>query len=388
MNKKICVVTSTRAEYGLLRPLIKRINDDSELTLLLAVTGSHLSYKFGHTVDEIIKDNFPIDKSIEIPLETNSSLAMANSMSFALSAFSQYFFQKKPDMVVILGDRYEAFAIATAAALCKIPISHIHGGETTEGALDEFFRHSITKMSYLHFTSCETYRQRVIQLGENPKRVFNVGALGIENIKKLRLLDLEAVAKIINIDVTKPYCMITFHPVTLDENTAEEQFSQLLKAIDKYENIQFIFTKANSDTDGDKINKLIDDYAKRKENVRAFFSLGVINYLSAMKYSKMVIGNSSSGIIETPSFKIPTINIGDRQKGRIQATSVINCLPFAEDISSAIDTAFIADYSNSVNPYEGKDTSQDIINIIKNAFSNDRITLKKSFYDIIDNPIS
>ncbi len=381
MNKKICVVTTTRAEYGLLRSLITRINDDKDLTLLLAVTGTHLSQKFGHTVDEIIKDNFPIDRCIEIPLETDGSLAMTNTMSAALTAFSEYFEERKPDMVVILGDRYEAFAIASAAAVCRIPISHIHGGETTEGAFDEFFRHCITKMSYLHFTSCEDYRRRVIQLGEHPDRVFNVGALGIENIKKLELLSLDEVAEIIGIDKNKPFCMVTFHPVTLESNTAEEQFVELLDALDSFEEMQFIFTKANSDTDGEKINKLIDEFSETRQNIQAFYSLGVVKYLSAMKYSKMVIGNSSSGIIETPSFCIPTINIGDRQKGRIQADSIINCLPQNKSIISAIEKALSNEYSNTVNPYEGKNTSHDILEIMKETLNSTSINLKKSFYD-------
>lgn len=381
MNKKICVVTTTRAEYGLLRSLITRINDDKDLTLLLAVTGTHLSQKFGNTVDEIIKDNFPIDRCIEIPLETDGSLAMANTMSAALTAFSKYFEERKPDMVVILGDRYEAFAIASAAAVCRIPISHIHGGETTEGVFDEFFRHCITKMSYLHFTSCEDYRRRVIQLGEHPDRVFNVGALGIENIKKLELLSLDEVAEIIGIDKNKPFCMVTFHPVTLESNTAEEQFVELLDALDSFEEMQFIFTKANSDTDGEKINKLIDEFSETRQNIHAFYSLGVVKYLSAMEYSKMVIGNSSSGIIETPSFCIPTINIGDRQKGRIQADSIINCLPQNKSIISAIEKALSSDYSNTVNPYEGKNTSHDILEIMKETLNSTSINLKKSFYD-------
>ncbi len=378
----ICVVTTTRAEYGLLRPLIKKINEDAETELSLIVSGTHLSDKFGHTIDEIIKDGFPIAKTIEIPLDTDSSVSMAESISSTLTSFSKYLSKAKPSLLVILGDRYEAFAVATAASVCRIPIAHIHGGETTEGAMDEFFRHSITKMSYLHFTSCEAYRQRVIQLGESPNRAFNVGALGIENIKKLELLSNEEIVDILGIDKNIPYCMITYHPVTMENSTVQEQFGNLLIALDNFTNMQFVFTKANADIDGDKINEMIDEYSSKHENIRAFFSLGVIKYLSALKYSKMIIGNSSSGIIEAPSFDIPTINIGDRQKGRIQAKSIINCVPDKNKIISSINNALTCDYTGTENPYEGKNTSFVILSTIKNIFNEDKINLKKTFYDI------
>ncbi len=386
MMKSICVVTGSRAEYGLLRPLIKLIDEDKDLNLQLVVTGMHLSPEFGFTYKEIEKDGFKIDEKIEALLSSDSAMGISKSMGLTMIGFADCFSRLRPDMVIILGDRYEAFAATSAATVAKIPVAHLHGGETTEGAFDEGFRHSITKMSYLHFTSTEKYRKRVIQLGEEPSRVFNVGAIGIENIKKLELFNKDEIEKAIDFKLDKDFAMVTFHPVTLESSTAEVQFKELLRALDEMQNLKIIFTKANSDTDGRIINQLIDEYvAKNKDKAIAFTSMGVLRYLSAMKYCNLVIGNSSSGIIEAPSFKIPTINIGDRQKGRIQADSVINCKPITSEVLAAINLALSKEFKEKIkdieNPYGNGEVSNKIISIIK-EFDFHNIGLKKTFYDL------
>lgn len=387
IKKNICVITGTRAEYGLLSPLIKKISIDDSLNLQLVVTGAHLSPEFGLTYKEIEKDGFKIDKRIEIILSSDTSVAINKSMGLAMISFSEYFEESKPDLVIVLGDRYEIFAATTAAAISKIPIAHIHGGETTEGATDEFLRHSITKMSYLHFTSAKEYRNRVIQLGEEPERVFEVGALGVENIKTMNLMDIKELEDSIGFKLDKPYGLVTFHPVTMEDGKAKEQFEELLKALDNFKNMKFIITKANSDSDGRIINKLIDEYSiNNKEKVISFTSMGKLRYLSAMKYCSLVIGNSSSGIIEAPSFNVPTINIGDRQKGRIQAKSVINCEPNFNDIKKAIVLALNTNFNDEIrkceSPYGSGQTSNEILKIIKDYLINNKINLKKSFYNI------
>lgn len=382
--KKVCVVTGTRAEYGLLYPVLKKINNDSELSLQLVVTGTHLSPEFGYTISEIEKDGFNISSKIEILLSSDTSVGVCKSMGLANISFSETFDRLKPDIVILLGDRFETFCAASVATVCNIPIAHLHGGETTEGAFDEAFRHSITKMSYLHFTSTEAYRKRVIQLGEDPKRVFNVGALGVENIKRIKLLDKESLEKKLDFNLNDKLFLITFHPTTLEKNTSKNQFSEILKALDNF-NAKLIFTKANSDKDGRIINYMIDEYVKNRNNAIAFKSMGILNYLSAMKYSSLVIGNSSSGIIEAPSFKIPTINIGDRQRGRIQAESVINSKPLYHDIRLAIERGISKEFNNYIkdmtNPYGNGNTSQKVIDIIKRTLE-DKIKIKKTFYDI------
>lgn len=385
--KKICIVTGTRAEYGLLRPLIDKINKDEDIELQLVVTGMHLSKEFGYTYKQIEEDGYKIKEKINILSNSDDSVSISEAMSKAILEFSKCFIRLKPDIIVLLGDRYEIFSVASAATVLRIPITHINGGETTEGAFDEAYRHSITKMSYLHFTSTEEYRKRVIQLGECPERVFNVGALGVENIKNIKLLSKAELEKSINFSFDKNVALITFHPVTLENNTAVEQFNELLSAIDEVNDLKIIFTKANSDTDGMKINKLIDNYVEHNQDKAiAFTSMGILKYLSAMKYCSFVLGNSSSGIAETPSFKIPTINIGDRQKGRIQALSVINCEPKKENILNSINIALSFEFKSKLydikNPYEGTNTSEKIIKTIKDFLLNNKINLKKKFYDI------
>lgn len=384
--KKICIITGTRAEYGLLKPLMKKIDNDEELELQIIATGMHLSPEFGLTYEEIENDNFKIDEKIEILLSSDTEIGISKSMGLAMISFSESFQRLKPDMIVVLGDRYEIFAAVSVASVARIPIAHLHGGETTEGAFDEGFRHSITKMSYLHFTSTEKYRKRVIQLGENPERVYNVGSIGVESILTLNLLSKDELEKSIKFEFKDKVALVTFHPVTLEDDTAKIQFKNLLNALNTIKDLRIIFTKANSDTAGRIINKMIDEYASsNKKNTIAFISMGQLRYLSAMKYANIVIGNSSSGIIEAPSFKIPTVNIGDRQKGRVQSKTTINCNTTEEEIKKAIDKALSREFNQiikqEVNPYERTNVSDKIVNIIKINLE-DKIKLKKSFYDL------
>lgn len=384
--KKVCVVTGTRAEYGLLKPLIERINNDNELELQLIATGMHLSPEFGLTYKAIEEDGYIINEKIEILLSSDTSVGISKSMGLATISFSEAFERLKPDMIIVLGDRYEIFAVCSAAVVAKIPVAHLHGGETTEGAFDEAFRHSITKMSYLHFTSTEEYRKRVIQLGENPSRVFNVGAIGVENINTLDFLKKDELEGSIDFKLDKPFGLVTFHPVTLENSTSYEQVMELFDALDSIEDMKFIITKANSDSDGRIINKAIDEYViKNKDKVIAFVSMGYKRYLSAMKYCEMVIGNSSSGIIEAPTFKKATINIGDRQKGRTQARSVLNCNPIKGDIIESINYARSNEFKEVLkdvkNPYFNGKTSEKILFEIKKCLNGD-IDIKKSFYNI------
>jgi GDP/UDP-N,N'-diacetylbacillosamine 2-epimerase (hydrolysing) len=383
-KKKICVVTGTRAEYGLLFWLLKEIEADKDLELQLIVTGMHLSPEFGLTYKEIEKD-FKINKKIEMLLSSDSHVGISKSMGLAQIGFAEAYEDLKPDMLVVLGDRYEIFSAVSSAMIANIPISHIHGGETTEGAFDEAIRHSITKMSHLHFTSTSKYKKRVIQLGENPKRVFNVGAMCIESIKKLKLLTKKEFEKSIDFKLNKKNILVTFHPATLENATAKEQFQELLNAIDKLENTHVIFTKANSDKDGRVINKMIDEYiTKNSNNSIAFASLGHLRYLSALQFVDATVGNSSSGLLEAPSFKIGTINIGDRQKGRIKAFSVIDSKPRKKEIEEAFKKLYSKEFQQSlkkvINPYDNGSTSQKIKETIKKTSLKN--LLKKSFHDI------
>ena len=382
--RKICVVTSTRAEYGLLYWLLKEIEADSELKLQLIVTGMHLSPEFGLTYKEIEKE-FKIDKKIEILSGSHTSLDICAEMARVYEKFASALAELKPDILVLLGDRYEIFGVAGVASIMQIPIAHIHGGETTQGAFDEAFRHSITKMSHIHFAATNEYANRIIQLGEDPSRVFNVGGPGIENIKKLNLLNKDEFEKSIKFKLAKKNILITFHPVTLENSSAREQFNELLNALDELEETNFIFTKANSDTDGDVINKMIDEYvSENPQKAVAFASLGQLRYLSAIKFVDIVLGNSSSGLLEVPSFKKATINIGDRQKGRARASCVIDVRPVKEEILAAIKRAYSKEFEqtlkDTINPYDGGNPSKKMVKILK-EIKLDGI-LKKKFYDI------
>ena len=382
--RKICVVTSTRAEYGLLYWLLKEIEADSELKLQLIVTGMHLSPEFGLTYKEIEKE-FKIDKKIEILSSSHTSLDICAEMARVYEKFAPALAELKPDILVLLGDRYEIFGVAGVASIIQIPIAHIHGGETTQGAFDEAFRHSITKMSHIHFAATNEYANRIIQLGEEPSRVFNVGGPGIENIKKLNLLNKDEFEKSIKFKLAKKNILITFHPATLENSSAREQFNELLNALDELEETNFIFTKANSDTDGDVINKMIDEYVRQNpQKAAAFVSLGQLRYLSAIKFVDIVLGNSSSGLLEVPSFKKATINIGDRQKGRARASSVIDVRPIKEEILAAIKRAYSKEFEqtlkDTINPYDGGNPSKKMVKILK-EIKLDGI-LKKKFYDV------
>ena len=385
--KRIGIMTGTRAEYGLLKSLMQEINKDNDLELYLIVSGMHLSPEFGMTYKEIEEDGFEINAKVEMLLSSDSPAGISKSIGLGVIGFADEFQRADLDMLILLGDRYEALSAAISAMVMRIPIAHLHGGELTEGAIDEGIRHSITKMSYLHFTSTEQYRNRVIQLGENPERVFYVGALGVENIKKINLMTKEELEKSIHFEIDENTVVVTYHPVTLENNTVEEQFLNLLEVLDRNPKIRMIFTKANADTNGRIVNELIDKYAaQNSERACAYMSLGQKRYLSALKYCRIVIGNSSSGIIEAPSFGKPIINIGDRQKGRICADSVINCGYTQQEIQQAMETALTEEFENKArncrNPYEKENTAANIISVIKDYLLNDKIKLKKGFYDI------
>jgi UDP-hydrolysing UDP-N-acetyl-D-glucosamine 2-epimerase len=365
---------------------MKAVQDDVAFELQIIVTGMHLSPEFGLTYKEIEKDGFVINEKVEMLLSSDSDAGITKSTGLGMIGFADAFVRLKPDLVILLGDRFETFAAATAAYLAKIPIAHLHGGEVTEGATDEGLRHAITKMSYFHFTSTEAYRKRVIQLGESPERVFNVGAIGIDNIKQLQLLSKEQLEDNLEFKLDKPFVLVTYHPVTLENNSAEAQFNELLKAFMGFKDLRIIFTKPNADANGRVIISLIDKFVS--ENISraiAFTSLGQLRYLSLMQFTTAVVGNSSSGIIEAPSFGIPTVNIGDRQKGRERAESVIDCGYTEDEIKNALNQALSTDWQKKSKGFEnvygdGK-TTQRIVENLKNI---DRISLKKPFYDLLN----
>jgi GDP/UDP-N,N'-diacetylbacillosamine 2-epimerase (hydrolysing) len=386
MKKNVCILTATRAEYGLLKPIILRFMAKDCFEVRLVVTGSHLSPEFGMTFQEIERDLVPIDKKIEILLSSDTPSSISKSMGLAILGFADYFSDYRPDLLIVLGDRYETLSVCCAAMNERIPIAHLYGGESTEGAVDEACRHAITKLSYLHFTSTENYRNRVIQLGEDPSRVFNVGALGVENVLNQTLLERVELERRLNFELRDPYVVVTYHPVTLEAENNGPRFQALLDALDSFPKINILFTKANADAGGRIINEMIDEYVSKHINAKCVASLGVKLYLSAVKYSAAVIGNSSSGIVEVPSFHVPTINIGDRQKGRLMAESVVNCIPLKDSIINAIERVFSDQFLRNIlrvsNPYEKDGTSRSIVNKIENFLLYTGINLKKTFYDI------
>ena len=384
-KRKVCVITGTRAEYGLLYWLIKEIEGSEELDLQLIVTGMHLSPEFGLTFQQIEKDGFIIDRKIEMLLSSDTAAGISKSMGIAMLGFADAFEELSPDLIVILGDRYEMLSAASAAMVACIPIAHIHGGETTEGVFDESIRHSITKMSFLHFTAAEIYRQRVVQLGEQPDRVFNVGALGLDNIQKLNLLERHEFEESINFKLAKHNLLVTFHPATLEENTAKTQINELLLALGQQKDAHFIFTKTNSDPSGRIVNQKIDTFVQKyPEKAVSYSSLGQLRYLSAMKFVDGVIGNSSSGLIEAPSFKLGTVNIGDRQRGRIKSSNVIDCLPNKDSINEAISRLYSKEFQSELkkvtNPYGSPGASKKVVQLLINHPWD--MDLKKSFYDL------
>ncbi len=386
MKKRVCVLTATRAEYGLLRPVIQKLRTYESLDVRVVATGAHLSPEFGLTYREIEQDGIPIDRKIEILLSSDTPSSISKSMGLALLGFADYFSELQPDLLVVLGDRYETLAVCCAAMNQRIPIAHLYGGETTEGAVDEAYRHAITKLSYLHFTSTEQYRKRVIQLGEDSSRVFNVGALGVENILKEPLLSKQELEKSLGFSLGERYVVVTYHPVTLETEASEVGFKALLGALDAFPDLGILFTKANADADGRIINELMDAYVSCRSNAIAVASLGMKRYLSAVKHSAAVIGNSSSGIIEVPSLHVPTVNIGDRQKGRLMADSVINCKPTTKDIADALHYALSEEGKNKSasvhNPYGAGDTVKLVCETIHQHVLADSHPLKKIFHDL------
>ena len=383
--RKICVVTGTRADYGLLTPLLHEIKNDKDLELQLVVTGMHLSPEFGSTYKEIEKE-FKIDRKIEILLSSDSSVGVSKAMGLANISFSETFQESKPDILVVLGDRFEIFSAVSTAMILRIPIAHLSGGELTEGAIDDSIRHSITKMSHLHFVATQEYKNRVIQLGENPNRVYNYGEAGLDNIINLKLLSKGNFEKSINFILDKQSLLVTYHPTTLDViEKVEEDFKNILEVLDELENTSLIFTKANSDEGGRLINNMIDNYIKTSsKKAIAFTSLGQLRYLSALQYVDAVFGNTSSGIVEAPSFKIGTINIGTRQKGRVQALSVINSTNEKQSIQNAIGKLYSDEFKSQlkgvINPYGKGKSSYNTKEVLKNIDLENII--RKSFWDM------
>lgn len=379
---KICVVTGSRAEYGLLYWLMKEIQDDHELALQIIATGMHLSPEFGLTYKVIEEDGFKIDVKVEMLLSSDTSVGIAKSIGLGVIGFADALELLRPDILVLLGDRYEILAASQAALIAKIPVAHIAGGDTTEGAFDEAIRHSITKMSHLHFVTNEVSAQRVRQLGEDPAHIYVVGSPGIDQIKRLKLLGREELEQDIDFKFKAKNLLITFHPVTLGCRSSDSDFQKLLNALDGLsDEIGLIFTKPNADTEGRLLMKMIDSYVTAHPNTRAYTSLGQLRYLSIIAQVDAVVGNSSSGLYEVPSFKKATVNIGERQKGRLQASSVINCIADTESIVKSINEAFVRDCSNTVNPYGNGDSSQRIITEIK-KITDYKPLLKKHFFDL------
>ncbi len=380
--KKICVVTGTRAEYGLLRWVMDGISKSKTLDLQIVVTGMHLSPEFDLTYKAIENDGFKINKKIELLMSSDSPIGISKSIGLGLMSFPEAFKDLKPELILVLGDRFEILSAVISAMICRIPIGHISGGEATEGLIDESIRHSITKMSHLHFVAAEEYRSKVVQLGESPKRVFLVGGLGIDNILKLKLLNRNELEKSLNFRLGKNNLLVTFHPVTLENQTSEAQIKELLRALNKLKDTKIIFTMPNADTNGRIIFDLIKEYVKKNDNSKAFTSLGQLRYLSCVKHCDGVVGNSSSGISEIPSFKKGTINIGDRQKGRLKAKSIIDCSPNYKSISNALKKLYSNSFKEKLkvveSPFGNGGASKLIVQTLKRQNLNN--ILKKSFY--------
>lgn len=383
--KKVCFITGSRAEYGLLRWLMELVNQNDKFTLQIVVTGMHLVEEYGLTYKEIENDGFIINHKVEMLLASDTSSSISKSTGLGLCGFSDAYNVLKPDAIIVLGDRYEIFSACIAAMFAKIPIGHIHGGEKTLGSYDESIRHAITKMSWWHFVATAEYKKRVIQLGENPERVFNVGGLGVDSIKKYKLLLKKDLMERTSIKFFEKNLLITYHPVTLEDNSSEKQFSNLLKALNKLKNTKLIFTLPNADSNSQVIKNMIVDYVALNRKQSIFFSsLGQVNYYSILQYVDGVIGNSSSGLLEVPTFKIGTINIGDRQAGRIKARSVIDCKATFSSITDAIEILYSENFKKKLNyvknPYGFGKASDKIIEILSHSkFKNN---IKKEFYDL------
>jgi GDP/UDP-N,N'-diacetylbacillosamine 2-epimerase (hydrolysing) len=384
MSRKVCVVTGSRADYGLLRWVMEGIRQATDLQLQVVATGMHLSPRFGLTQREIENDGFKIDFQVDMQLDSDSPAGIARSMGIGLSGFGRALEDLRPDLMLALGDRFEIFAAVAAALVARVPVGHLHGGETTEGSFDEALRHSITKMSHLHFVAAEEYRRRVIQLGEAPERVFLVGGLGIENILKLPLLDRPALEAALGFELKRRNLLVTFLPATLDKESAESQFAELLAALELLKDTRLIFTMPNADPGGGALLEMVEQFVARNENARASTSLGQLLYLSCMRHVDGVVGNSSSGLCEAPSLRTGTINIGDRQRGRLKAASVIDCPADRKTIAAALQRLYSAEFqemlTNVRNPYGESAASGKIVPILQ-TYPLETI-LKKSFYDL------
>ncbi len=387
--RKICVITGSRADYGLLRWLMQGIKDDFDMHLQIIVTGMHLSSEFGLTYKVIEQDGFQIDQKVEILTESDTSVGIAKSIGLGLIGFADALNELKPDLIVVLGDRFEIFSAVSAAHVARIPVAHLHGGETTEGSIDEAFRHSITKMAHLHFVAAETYRRRVMQLGECPENIFLVGGLGVDSIKRLHLLDKKTLENILTLKFYTKNLLITFHPVTLEKETSEDQMKELLAALSTLKDTQLIFTLPNADTDSRILIKLIESFVREHDNARVYSSLGQLLYLSVLAQCDGMVGNSSSGLIEAPSLNKATINIGDRQRGRLQSKSVINCEPKRRNIINAFKKLYSIEFQEILketkNPYGDGGASEKILKVLKSHSIKNII--KKSFYDFPDTGI-
>ena len=384
MTRKICVVTGSRADYGLLRSVMQGIKNDPNLIIQVIATGMHLSPTFGLTYKEIESDGFFIDEKVEVITEIDTPEEISQSIAKGITGCAKAFNRLEPDLILLLGDRYEIFSAAIAAHVALIPIAHIHGGELTGGALDEAFRHSISKMSSLHFVAAEEYKKRLIQLGENPKNIYLAGGLGVDSIKKHKLLNKHELENKLNIKFLDKSLLITFHPVTLDIESSEFQFKELLKALSNFKDTTLIFTMPNADTGGRKLINMVEEFVIENKNAKAFTSLGQLLYFSCILNMDGVVGNSSSGVLEVPSFKKATVNIGDRQLGRLQAESIINCKPLKKDILNAIEKLYSSSFQTLLdrvtNPYNGTGVNEKIIEVL-GAISLYGI-IKKYFYDL------
>ncbi len=377
--RKIAVFTGTRAEYGLLYWLLKDLQEDPEIELQLLVSAMHLSPEFGMTYQQIETDGFTITEKVEMLLSSDSAVGTAKSIGLGVLGFADALERMKPDVLVVLGDRFEALAVAQAAMILRIPIAHIHGGEITEGAYDDAIRHAITKLSLLHFTSTEAHRNRVIQLGEHPSRVFNVGAVGLDHLQRSKMFSLAELSASLNFKLEQPYFLVTYHPVTLASEPAKASFENLLKALDAFPQHQIILTYPNADDGGREIIPLLEAYAKQQPSrVLAIPSLGQKRYLSAVKHAAAVVGNSSSGIIEVPSFKVPTVNIGERQRGRLAAESVFSCSSNTAAIIETLQLGLKSNLTQVVNPYGKGKASEAILKQLKVA----DLSVVKTFYDL------
>ncbi len=385
MTRRICVVTGSRAEYGLLRGVMTAINDAPDLALQVVATGMHLSPEFGLTYREVERDGFSIARRVEMLLSSDTPSGVAKSMGVGLIGFADALRELSPDIVLVLGDRFEIFAAVAAALVARIPVAHIHGGETTEGAFDEAIRHSITKMSHLHFVAAEDYHRRVVQLGEQPDRVFLVGGLGVDAIERTTLLDRTTLERAMDFTFGHKNLLITFHPVTLETGTSSEQMAELLAALATLTDTQLIFTMPNADTNGRELFDMLRDFVAQHANARAYTSLGQLRYLSCLAQVDAVVGNSSSGLAEAPTFRKGTVNIGDRQRGRLKAASVIDCPPTRTAIRAAIDRSYSPEFRSTLarvhNPYGEGGASDKIVSVLRD-YPLDAI-LKKTFFDIL-----